>query len=84
MRRNITSNQTNVLNYVFSGFPNLFASPNINAPTPRCFYPTNSQKYLRNRLQDPNPCYRPKSILDSVLDASIFFPQQGEITRASC
>ena len=47
MRRNITSNQTSVLDNVFSGFPNLFASQERNA----------SNQNQRIYQQVPKPIY---------------------------
>jgi hypothetical protein len=77
VRRNNTSNQTNVLNYVFSGFPNLFTSQERNvsnpdrriykqASTPINYYPPHTpitQTNLRNQSQNHNPCFHPESTL---------------------
>ena len=75
--RNNTSNQNSVLDNVFSGFPNLFASQERNvsnpdrriykqAPTPKNYYPPHTpiaQTNLRNQSQNRNPCFHPESTL---------------------
>ena len=89
MSRNNTSNQNSVLDNVFSGFPNLFASQERNAsnpdrriyqyaPTPTIYYYPYSpitQTNLRNQSQN-NPCFHRESLLGSIFGGNIFFPQQ--------
>ena len=62
MRRNNTSNQTSVLDNVFSGFPNLFGPPNTGAsrntnrngcesraPAPNSYSPQTNIIYLSQK-----------------------------------
>lgn len=84
--RNNTSNQNSVLDNVFSGFPNLFASQERNAsnqnqriyqqaPTPNNNYYPITQTNLRNQSQNHNPCFHRESLLGSIFGGNIFFPQ---------
>ena len=88
VRRNNTSNQTSVLDNVFSGFPNLFASQERNAsnqnqriykqtPKPTNYYspyPPIAQTNLRNQGQKPNQCFHSDSTLGSIFSGNLFFP----------
>ena len=88
MSRNNTSNQNSVLDNVFSGFPNLFASQERNAsnqnqrinqqaPKPTNYYPPHTpiaQTNLRNQSQNHNPCFHRESTLGSIFSGNLFFP----------
>lgn len=93
MSRNNISNQTSVLDNVFSGFPNLFGQPNtgasrntrqngceLRAPKPN-YYPPNppiTQTNLRNQAQNAQ-CFHRESLLGSIFATNIFFPQAHNI-----
>jgi hypothetical protein len=92
VRRNNISNQTSVLDNVFSGFPNLFGPPNTGAsrntrqngceskPPNQNYYPSNSpitQTNLRNQAQNAQ-CFHRESLLGSIFGGNIFFPPPRE------
>lgn len=88
MRRNNTSTQTSVLDNVFNGFPNLFASQERNAsnpdrrmcnqaPTPRNHYSPYSpitQTNLHNQSQNSDLFFHRESTLGSIFSVNLFFP----------